>query len=125
MTCPLILKLDADSVIFKDFFIKHPLKSNESIFYSGNWRIAKDENSTHLNGLLFCPSNALIKSGGYNEKLKDYGYDDTSLYEKLLKDGYTRKDINQDFAQHIPHSAKIRSGEGDPVIYFQIFSLKK
>lgn len=75
--------------------------------------------------MIFIPSNALIRSGGYNEKLKDYGYDDTSLYEKLIKDGYTRKDINQDCAQHIPHSAKIRSGEGDPVIFIFQIVLKK
>ena len=46
-----VLKIDADVLVDSDFIKTHPLSNDR--FYSGNWRIATDENQKHLNGQMF------------------------------------------------------------------------
>lgn len=55
-TFPLLLKVDSDTILKKDFFEKHPLNTNNATFYTGNWKLAKNENENHLNGVLFLPT---------------------------------------------------------------------
>ena len=105
---PLLLKLDADSKLSDDFFIKHPLKAVDSFFYAGNWKIARNNNEKHLNGVLYIPTPVFKNSGGYNEYIRTYGYDDSDLYARLVENGFERKNIMPESIQHIEHGDNLR-----------------
>jgi hypothetical protein len=104
----LLLKLDADNILHDDFFDNHPLKSSDNIFYAGNWQIAKTDNEKHLNGILFVSNTVFANTGGYNEYIRTYGYDDTDLYCRLMNNGLSRKNILPAFVSHIQHGDDIR-----------------
>jgi len=113
VTNPLLLKVDADTIIESNFFEKHPLKSTDLFFYSGNWKNARNSNETHLNGVVFLPSCQFENVGGYNEYIRTYGWDDTDLYERLQNENMKKLDIDIDTIKHIPHSDKRRSSFND------------
>jgi Polysaccharide pyruvyl transferase/N-terminal domain of galactosyltransferase len=106
-TTKYILKLDVDVKIGPDFFKHHFLTGKR--FYTGNWKIARNENEKHLNGTLLVKKKHLISCGGYNENIQGYGFDDTDLYNRLEKLQIKKFNINNDTLQHIPHPDSIRS----------------
>ena len=108
-THSLILKVDCDTVLKNNFFDEHPLHSTDNTFYSGNWKNSRNENETHLNGILFTTKHAFMSVNGYNEYIREYGWDDTDLYQRLCDNGTTQKYINNDSVMHIQHSNKIRA----------------
>lgn len=111
---PLLLKLDVDNRLGRDFFNDHPLKSTDSKFYSGNWSIASDMNERHLNGILYIATHNFNIINGYNEHFGSvYGYDDTDLYERLKDSGMEKADIKNMDVTHIPHSNCDRSAYMD------------
>jgi hypothetical protein len=99
-----ILKIDADVIILPDFFKLHHLKA--SIFYSGNWKTARNENEAHLNGNVFLYRDDFFGINGYNEFFKTYGWDDSDFFERLTSTGLQRVDFNFDTLYHIPHKAR-------------------
>ncbi|MCF8359105.1 MAG: glycosyltransferase [Prolixibacteraceae bacterium] len=101
-----ILKLDADIEITEDFFDKNILKPGT--FITGNWRTAKDENETHLNGDVFLFRNDFFKVNGYNEYITTYGWDDSDLYTRLSESGLERKYFSSKTLYHIPHESRMQ-----------------
>jgi len=112
-TNQLLLKVDADTILKKDFFNSHPLTTIERKFYSGNWRNARTENEKHLNGVFYTQRHEFSRIGGYNEFLREYGWDDTDLYERLCANGMRQLDLNNNSLSHISHTDKIRSESSD------------
>jgi predicted glycosyltransferase involved in capsule biosynthesis len=112
-TLPLLLKLDSDDILRKDFFNKHPLTSNQNYFYTGNWQISRNENENHLNGVIYIPKKHFLEVGGYNEYIKTYGWDDSDLYERLQKNSLEKRDILSDHIFHLQHGDIIRSNFRD------------
>lgn len=102
-----ILKLDSDDVLKPNFLQCNKLEPGT--FISGNWKNSRNHNEKHLNGILFVYKDDFFSVNGYNEYLVRYGYDDSSLYQRLLKNGLTQKDIDNDTVNHIEHSDKMRS----------------
>lgn len=102
-----ILKLDSDDVLETNFFEYNKLKPGT--FLAGNWKNSRNHNEKHLNGILYVYKKDFFAVNGYNEFLTKYGYDDTCVYERLVKYGLTQKDINNDTVRHIEHSDKMRS----------------
>lgn len=110
---PLLLKVDADTILELDFFEKHPLYSTDKFFYSGNWKNARNNNEMHLNGVVYLPTNEFKNINGYNEHIRTYGWDDTDLYDRLVQSNMKKLDFNVDTIKHIPHSDKRRSSFSD------------
>ena len=96
-----ILKIDADVKIFPAFFEKHPLEKGK--FYCGNWRIRRNDNEMHLNGIVYLQREDFFRVNGYNEFIKFYGWDDSDLYQRLESAGLNRNDFDLDTIYHIPH----------------------
>ena len=96
-----ILKIDSDVKILPGFFEQHTLQSG--IFFTGNWKIARDENEKHLHGISLMFRENFFKVNGYNEFIKSYGWDDIDLYDRLENQSFTRKDFIHDTLLHIPH----------------------
>jgi len=121
-TNDIICKLDIDNKLEPDFFSFH--KINPNIFYTGNWRRVRDSNESHLNGLLYIYKEAFFSVNGYNEFLRTYGGDDTDIQNRLKKNGYKQKFINNDKAYHIPHTNIERSPDAVKPIHLNISSQK-
>lgn len=113
-----ILKMDADIKILPGFFEKHVLKPG--IFYTGNYRLGRHENDTHLNGLSYLSREDFFKINGYNEFIKHYGWDDTDLFSRLESMGLKRLDFDVTSLHHIEHQA--RTINQDPSKYLSNIS---
>jgi hypothetical protein len=96
-----ILKIDADVKILPGFFEKHNLEPGK--FYCGNWRIRRNDNEMHLNGIVFLQREDFFRVNGYNEFIKFYGWDDSDLYQRLESAGLKRIDLDLDTLYHMPH----------------------
>ena len=99
-----ILKMDADVKILPGFFEQHALEPG--IFFTGNWKIAKDDNEKHLHGVSFMFRDSFFAVNGYNEFIKSYGWDDIDLYNRLEANSMERRDFNHDTLFHIPHEQR-------------------
>ncbi|MCX6267468.1 MAG: galactosyltransferase-related protein [Bacteroidetes bacterium] len=96
-----ILKIDSDVKILPGFFEQHTLEPG--IFFTGNWKIARNPNEKHLHGMSFMFRNSFFSVNGYNEFIKSYGWDDIDLYARLENKSLTRKNFKHDTLLHIPH----------------------
>jgi len=99
-----LLKIDADVKVLPGFFENHVLTSD--VFYTGNWRIGKDENETHLNGNLFLHRHHYFKANGYNEFITSYGWDDCDFFTRLENLGLKHLDLILSTLYHIPHEKR-------------------
>ena len=82
----LILRLDADDLLFPDFFTMHPFRRDEiPPFYYAELTRARDDNETHLAGVVYARRCDFLAVGGYNERIEIYGYEDTDLADRLAK----------------------------------------
>lgn len=64
------------------------------------------------NGFLCTSREALLKIGGYNEALRDWGYEDNDIQVRLASAGLNRKILRLSktkFIYHNPHDIKMRS----------------
>ena len=105
-TPSLLLKLDCDSVLHSEFVQQHPLSEHE--FYAGNWRVARDENELHLNGVLFIHTLSFLRVNGYDERLQSYGYDDSNLHERLEAANITARPLRYQHIEHLRHDDSLR-----------------
>ena len=97
-----VLKIDCDSALTPDFISAHPDPATSKRFYAGNWKVARDENEIHLNGIVYASREHWLRVGGYDERITSYGWDDDDLYARLEKHA-RRRDINFDKVSHMPH----------------------
>jgi len=99
-----ILKMDADVKILPGFFEHHTLKPG--MFFTGNWKNARDENEKHLHGISLMFRESFFLVNGYNEFVKSYGWDDIDLYHRLENQGLKRTDFKNDTLLHLPHDGR-------------------
>lgn len=76
-----LLKVDADTWLDRSFLAMHRLPLRR--FIAGDWRTAPNENAQHLNGVVLVRRADFAAVGGYDERLRGYGWDDTDLYVRL------------------------------------------
>jgi hypothetical protein len=87
-----MLKLDCDTFLFEDFFSIHP-QLDKSLYF-GNYKLARNENERHLNGIIYTPLSTFREVNGYDERIQTYGWDDDNLYSRLQDLGFTRLPID-------------------------------
>lgn len=104
-----LLKLDCDYKLHPGFFKAHIIQ--KECFFHGNYKLARDSNETHLNGVLYCWLDQFLRVGGYNEYIQDYGFDDSDLYNRLVKQGFKARYIDFDYVSHISHGDELRVDE--------------
>jgi hypothetical protein len=99
-----IFKVDSDIKIYPDFFKSHHLKP--STFFSGYYKLARDQNEKHLNGTVFLYREDFFNVNGYCEYIKSYGWEDSDFYKRLEKNGIQRKYFDLNTLSHIEHEAR-------------------
>lgn len=104
----LLLRIDNDTLVRKDFFERHP--HHENGFYAVNWRTVPPEidDKRNLSGTLLVSPRSLMRVGGYNERLTLYGREDDDLYARLTIEGFRWREMDLATLEHIPHSDKAR-----------------
>ncbi len=104
VTGDIIIKMDTDYIIKPNFFKIYEIKYNGFIY--GGDQIGP------LWGFLSVYRNQFFKINGYNERLINYGYDDTDIFLRLQNISKLEpKKINQqtkDYLYHLPHSDEER-----------------
>jgi hypothetical protein len=101
-----LLKVDCDSLLKPDFFSYHNL-NKDHLFFAGNWKLSRNENEKHTNGIVYMKRSDFFQVGGYNEFITTYGYDDCDLYKRLEKRA-KRLLINLDSVTHLEHHDSLR-----------------
>lgn len=104
-TCKNLLKLDCDSMLHREFLYRHNVMEN--IFFAGNWKLARDVNERHTNGIVFVKKSDFFSVGGYNEMITLYGFDDDDLYLRL-SEKCVRLALNLDYISHLEHDPNLR-----------------
>jgi len=102
-----IFKCDSDVEFYGDFFGAHPLEPAE--FWVGEWQQARNNNERHLHGEVYYWLEDFIRIGGYDERIKSYGHDDTNFTDRLVLSGLTKKVFNYDLMHHQEHDQKVRA----------------
>ncbi len=102
-----IFKCDSDVEFKGDFFEAHPLEPGE--FWVGDWHHARDNNERHLHGETFYFIEDFLAVGGYDERIKSYGQDDTNLKDRMTLAGIVKKVFNYDFMEHQHHEQTVRA----------------
>jgi len=106
----LVLRLDADDLLVGDFFGRHPLGAGCRAFYRANLDEVRDDNESHLAGVLYARRSDVLRAGGYNERIEVYGYEDTDLQVRLEAAGLEPRDLDLDCLRHLPHGDDARFG---------------
>lgn len=93
----IILKLDTDYYLHKNFFHYHKLYPKTCI-------VGNKEYDCSLNGFLMIYKTDFININGYNENIINYGYDDDDIKNRLKKNNIKLCNINHRFITHIKHN---------------------
>ena len=61
-------------------------------------------NERHVHGFLYTYRDDFFNVNGFTERVDTYGWEDTDMYERLVKFGLNRININTDKIYHLRHS---------------------
>lgn len=104
----LLLRVDADVVVRPDFFQAHP--AEDKAFYAVDCHMIPPalEHKKSLCGTVYARLTHALRVNGYNERLRQYGYEDEDFFKRLEASGLKWKRCNLDTLHHIPHSDAMR-----------------
>lgn len=116
-----ILKVDCDTYVSNGLLGLNPVadKAGEiKAFRYGDYRAAADENEIHINGCVLAKKAVLEGVNFYDERLQQYGWDDTNFYDRLTAAGtmalnITRRNaLGKTLITHVwhPHSELSQDG---------------
>lgn len=99
--------MDCDNLLPPDFLQNNILCSN--CFRYADWRNANTENGHHLNGLVLMQRMLFISVGGYDERIRTYGWEDSDLYNRLIAAGGKSEKLDTKGILHQQHDNSMRN----------------
>jgi len=99
-TQKILVKLDADYILKKNFLLYNNIDTNSFI---------KGPSRTSLNGFLMIYKSNFLRVNGYNEKIINWGAEDTDLYYRLVNIKLNKKILVRGTAEHIYHPEILRT----------------
>jgi Sulfotransferase domain/N-terminal domain of galactosyltransferase len=105
----LLVNLDADNYAcpgFASYLAKEYATHGPECFWWG--RMIPGVLDRGVNGRIACTAQQFINVGGYDNKYADWSRDDKDFNERLCKQGYIPKEIDQRFLQCEKHNDKVR-----------------
>ncbi len=109
-----LLKVDVDYLFSDRFLDSHPLADGE--FWCGDTKRARNTNEEALSGCIIVPRSVFADIQGFNERLSGWGWEDFDLFRRLELSGLTRRPIDFDQVQHIPHDNALRAGNSPGIV---------
>ena len=103
----IILKCDADCVPDEKIFKNLP---DSNSFYAGYWKTGALTGKACVNGQCMFLKEQFEQVNGYSEFIRTYGRDDEDLYDRLMRNGFFRKEIESDLLSFSEHSDEMRVG---------------
>jgi hypothetical protein len=80
----IIIKVDTDFKLSPDFVLLNNIKElTPKTYLSGKWWVETSENEKHINGMLVVYREDFKAIWGYDERITEYGFDDSDLYIRL------------------------------------------
>lgn len=104
-----VLKLDGD-IVLEDPSLGF-LSREKSIFMTGSWAHRK-AGQEFTNGSLFVHVYHLKVVGGWDPRIRTYGWDDSDLYKRLAAAGLRRGLFPENVLRHLDHSDFARNNVG-------------
>mmetsp|Transcript_5645 Transcript_5645/g.18619 ORF Transcript_5645/g.18619 Transcript_5645/m.18619 type:complete len:414 (-) Transcript_5645:2889-4130(-) len=98
VTTDVILKVDCDTFIARGLLVLNPIESTDGskkVFRYGDYRAARDDNEIHINGCVMATKQTMKNVNYYDERLQQYGWDDTNFYDRLFASGATPMNITR------------------------------
>ena len=117
--CEYLVNIDADNLTGAGFddFVERQLEERGDIFL---WaRMVPGKMVRGISGRIALSKQALLKSGGYDEKFADWGSDDKDLNLRLRALGYDGVEIDPVYLNGVPHNDKVRFKEYPHLIEMQ------
>ena len=117
-TSPVVWKIDCDTDVAAApaAALSHTAVSLDGAFFAGvdqaGNSASSDPDSSHLSGNVIVRRDTFWLVGGYDERIRTYGWDDTGLYNRLTAAGLTWQGFGADWARHLPHSNAKRAVAG-------------
>ena len=90
VTTDVIMKVDCDTFVAPGLLGLNPIEANDGskrVFRYGDYRAAQDDNEIHINGCVLATKNTMKNVNYYDERLQQYGWDDTNFYDRLYASG--------------------------------------
>ena len=90
VTTDVIMKVDCDTFVAPGLLELNPIEANDGskrVFRYGDYRAAQDDNEIHINGCVMATKNTMKNVNYYDERLQQYGWDDTNFYDRLYASG--------------------------------------
>lgn len=105
-----ILKLDCDVVVNSCSIIDEYASScNDNQYFSGDWKLARNQNEQHLNGVLFVQAQHWRAINGFDERISLYGWEDTDIHRRFSSINLEKESIHPDNFCHQEHGDNMRS----------------
>ncbi len=85
-----VLKVDCDTYLSQGFLALNPIEDvaqTKKVFRYGDYRAAQDDNEIHINGCVMAKKELMASVNYYDERLQQYGWDDTNFYDRLQMAG--------------------------------------
>lgn len=103
-----VMKSDVDYVF--DERIKKFLDLAPRTFCRGDYRLAKEPNDRYIQGLCIVRKEDFNAIGGYTEINEGYGWEDSDLYLRLVRDGCKETCLSvANGVYHKPHDHSLRT----------------
>lgn len=111
-----LLLIDGDVEIIHNLFLDDKLTLDPKCFYHPGFTINSD--GFRLFGTVIVSKEAIVDIGGYNETLKDWGWEDQDVYNRLKKNGIKEVFLNCRSFHHIDHNddARTENHKGQNII---------
>lgn len=77
-----LLKVDCDTTLNSNFLATHPLPQ-PGHYYTVAWGTERNTNEEKLRGVWMASREDFASVGGYDERIVEYGFEDTDLYNRF------------------------------------------
>jgi hypothetical protein len=108
-----VFKCDSDVEVSPNFLKFHHLRPG--VFIVGDWRHARDFNERHLHGDVYYNLVDFDRVNGFDERIINYGQEDTNLTDRMLLAGLQKQVLSYDTLRHQEHDNSQRGSNQNVV----------
>jgi len=108
-----VMKVDCDTYLHPRALVENPLGAETGYLRRADYKAARDRNDAHLNGVFYGRLADINEVGGYDERIKGWGYDDEQLYHQMA--ALLRSKVPQSEHSAVQNFTRV-DGEGESMV---------